>query len=349
MGIADKYCKEVSTAFNLVAVYLPGSRIKIGDIIKFDKQKLLTNKKGVFTKYSSLKAKEIRYKKEIANTMSDLMYSTKGSVKVSTKIFAENIAKTQVSFTSEGSVYFNALKCRNEAISDFALVKKELHDRLTQNENGLFLVTKLITAKRAIIMQSSMGKGSLSFEIDNKTINDIADIGVNVSSVKNHSMIIEAEKDVTVLMALYEIKVKKNAIKKETQIRSPRKTTLTMDINDEDVMVSKNSRKMTQVKRPAAKKAAAKKPAAKKAVAKKPISMRNSTRKYMNPKNQDIKKSLPRNIQIKDSRQVLGNGRFVLSNTEIDQIGMVAHKNRSTSRETNQVRFYKVNASKFYS
>lgn len=230
MGNASKYCKEIGTAFELVAVYLPGTRLKIGDIIQFNKQNLLNNKKGVFKKISSLKDMDIPCTSEVDETVTNYTYTSKGQIQIKTSISVDQIEKTEVLFKTDGSVYMNALDCKVISINNFQVTKKELVDKWNLEENNLFLVTKLVTARKAIIMQSSGKNGNLTFEMTKIPKVPVDKINLKVTHTENHSFIIDAKNNVSVLMDLYEIKMTKtqpSVIDKEKQkIKQPSQTIL---------------------------------------------------------------------------------------------------------------------------
>jgi hypothetical protein len=209
MGAAAQYCREISDAFSLVAVYPPGTSLGIGDIIKFDKSSLLHDKKGAFTKQGSLKKLKISYETEDDNTMGDYAYASKKSTSINTSIVIENVINTEVTFSADGSVYMDALNCTSCSIKDMVAIQKALNSKRNLREyDNFYLITKLITGSEAVIMQSSGNNSSLGFTMDQIPGTPIKNANLQVTHSANETFIIKAKKNVTILMALHQIKIK---------------------------------------------------------------------------------------------------------------------------------------------
>lgn len=243
MSNATRYCREISNAFDLVAVYLPGTKIDIGDIIQFNKKNLVNSTSSIFKKLSSLKKLRIKYDIEENNSEADFTYSSKGSVKVKTEIRANNIIDTNVSFKSEGAVYFNAVNCKIFDVKEFNEIKKSLHEKCTTDESGLYVVTKLIIAEKAIIMQSSNKDAELCFNVDKHAIKQLADVGFNISSCNNQSLLIDSKNNVTILMDLYQIRVSKSKESNKNHNGSSRSEKVARKVADSSHIKSTNERK----------------------------------------------------------------------------------------------------------
>ncbi len=209
MGAAEQYCREITNAFGLVAVYLPGTSLKIGDIIKYDKENLFSNKEGVFTKVGTLKAMKVECDVEVDKTLADLTYSSKGKTEIVTSISADKIAKTEVKFKADGSVYMNALSCKTSSIENLGEMEARLKENWNLKYDNLYIVTKLVTAKKAIIMQSSGKDGGLVFEMLKVPEVPIDKAELKVTHSQNQAFIVDAKDNVTVLMNLYQVKIKK--------------------------------------------------------------------------------------------------------------------------------------------
>lgn len=209
MGAAEQYCREVTNAFGLVAVYLPGTSLKIGDIIKYDKESLFSNKEGVFTKISTLNAMHVECDVVVDETVADLTYSSKGKTEIVTSISAEKIAKTEVKFKADGSVYMNALSCKTSSIENLGEMEAKLKENWNLKYDNLYVVTKLVTAQKAIIMQSSGKDGGLVFEMLKVPEVPIDKAELKVTRSQNQAFIVDAKDNVTVLMNLYQVKIKK--------------------------------------------------------------------------------------------------------------------------------------------
>lgn len=218
MNAARKYCKEISNNFDAIAVYLPGSRIMAGDIISFKKELFSTNPNGIFVHESSLNKLGIKYSTRKNSSSNDLSYLSKGGIVLSTNVKAPDIIETSIDFKSANSTYFNAIGCKEESIEDFSEIKKQIHLRCNNEFNNLYIVTRIIKASKAIIMQSSSGSAKLKFETTiDPTLGTNLDLRIN--TYQGQDFIINANNGATVLMDLYKIK-----------ITQPQRTAATIDL-----------------------------------------------------------------------------------------------------------------------
>lgn len=207
MSSSKNYCKEISKNFNNIAIYMPGSSVKIGNIISFDKVSPKSTPTGTFTHEFSLETLNIDYKTSINNTKNDLSFSSNSVFSTTLKANIDNIANTRVSFNKKNGTFFKALSCYEEDILDFSEVKKQLHKLKDTDLDNFYIVTKVITAEKALIMQSSTKGALLEF---NAKVDDATDLslGFNIIYNTNSNFVIKSQNKVNILMTLHKFVIK---------------------------------------------------------------------------------------------------------------------------------------------
>lgn len=224
MSVVKQYTKELHKKFGYYATWLPGKRIKIGDVGVLYK--------NVFERETSLKNLGIDFKVIKDKTKMDLDYRSEGSVNISPKISGQapvagsklaNIdAGITVEFTKSKSIAFQASGVLLHQIEDLMPVKKEVFKLYATKEweKNWVIVTELAVADSATILISSAS----STTIDIKAKSDIgmeqlkianADAGLHLMNSMGLETKIMAESELNPLFKVVGIKSKKIVTKGE--------------------------------------------------------------------------------------------------------------------------------------
>ena len=169
MSLQIRYSKEFAKELGKIAVYLPGEKVEVGDVLKFDHGKTLLGKArplGSFKKITSLKNLGVSYPEPaFSNTPNTYRFSSKNAVNVEAGVNAvadlgsedlpSGSGQVSMKFSSEGAIYFLGINCDSKVLDDLAALENEI------NTNGkkmvwddTFLVTSITIAKKALIAQS---------------------------------------------------------------------------------------------------------------------------------------------------------------------------------------------------
>lgn len=204
MSLALKYCSEVSKNFKLIAVYVPGTSIEIGNIIKFDKNLLNFENRSCFDIYGHIKDYSISYKTKKRIHPGSLSFSSSNSVQVSSNAKVNNIVEYDIEFLSEGGIYLNTYGYTDESIIDIQHLDNAIQEIDYTQLINKYIVTRLITASNAIIMQSSKKGGKLNFEFTLPSNIQIQNPCVSIKQSAGNSLMINNQ-NVTILMRLRKV------------------------------------------------------------------------------------------------------------------------------------------------
>ncbi len=215
MKVNKKYTKDLKKQFGYLATWLPGTPISLGDIGVFKRNK--------FTKISNLSDIGITFEIEKDITKSDIEYSSKGGVSVTTKasgvaasqgsILGEVDAGITVEFSKENAILFKANGTTSPSIKDQIKLGDEIIKLFKSgqwNKNWV-VVTELVNAESATILisNSSSGKIELKAKSGIKTANlDIADadLAFELKFFKDLSTRIIAQESLTPLFKISKLK-----------------------------------------------------------------------------------------------------------------------------------------------
>jgi len=216
-----KYSKEITRELGEIAVYLPGTKVEVGDIIQFPySPKRIFGKIvpwGSFRKISSLENLGVDFKKpEFSISPHTYRFSSKNSVKVNAGANAGadvgnddlpgGKGKINIQFSSKGAIYFLGVDCDSKTLDDLAALENEI------NTNGkemvwedTFLVVSVTVAKKALIAQSKTKSSEIIIEGDVKgiqsgTANINTDVNLKVETHSGDVFIKDWSEDVTVFM-----------------------------------------------------------------------------------------------------------------------------------------------------
>jgi hypothetical protein len=187
-SLAKQYCKEIVHQLKKTPVYLPGEPVSVGDIISV-KTRLIDGKPlGIYHAVTSLKNLNIPYKVLKDDSPDSYIYSTKNAVGVefiaSADVASKGSGELKVSFNQEGSIFFSAIDCTKERISDSSTLVNLVgaHEESLQDEwEHLFIVTSVTTAKKALIMQSNSQNGGLTISGEVEGLQTGSGINVNAN------------------------------------------------------------------------------------------------------------------------------------------------------------------------
>jgi hypothetical protein len=170
MSLAIDYCKEIAGELKKTAVYIPGTSVKPGDIIKFSESNIFGTPRplGQFAIHGNLSdlGIELETVAEDDNSKDSYVYASKGSVNVSFDANAEagtvGEGKLTIGFSKEGSTYLSAVDCKETRFKTII----GLESKLADHQNALdwpsfFIVISVTEAAKALIMQSNTSSASL--------------------------------------------------------------------------------------------------------------------------------------------------------------------------------------------
>ncbi|WP_027879255.1 hypothetical protein [Mesoflavibacter zeaxanthinifaciens] len=164
-----QYSKELAKELGKIAVYLPGEKVNVGDIIAFPFGKSFLGKPrplGTFKKITSLQKLNVKYTEPLFSNQPDTyQFSSKNAVDFNFSIGAnadlgnddlpKGNAKMKISFTSEGAIYFLAVDCDKKQLDDLSALENEINAKGKKMLwKDTFLVTSVTVAKKAFIAQS---------------------------------------------------------------------------------------------------------------------------------------------------------------------------------------------------
>jgi hypothetical protein len=223
MSLAQDYCREIAKELRQTAVYIPGSDVKPGDIIKFTNNNIFDKPIGEFYIAGNLSDFGINLptESEEDNATDSYVYASKGSVSVS---FTADLAaptvgqgKLSIGFSKSGSTYLSAIDCKETRFKSILNLENDLaphRGKLQWNE--YYIVISVTIASKAIIMQSNSSSASL--EIDGSVKNLVpggdavrnlnADFNLKISKYKDASFIKEWSNNVPVFFTLVKYKKK---------------------------------------------------------------------------------------------------------------------------------------------
>lgn len=215
MRTSKKYTRELRQQFGYLATWLPGVPLALGDIGIL--------KRNTFTKISNLSNFDIDFKIEKDPTKSDLEYTSKGAVSITTKasgtvapqgsVLGEVDAGITVEFSKDKAILFKANGTSSPIIEDQILLGRKILSlyKKGQWDKDWVVITELVQADSAsiLISSSSTGKIELKATGELKTANmDIADadLGLELSFSRDLSTKIIAENSLTPLFRAMQVK-----------------------------------------------------------------------------------------------------------------------------------------------
>jgi len=218
-----QYSEEIARELGKIAVYLPGEKIDVGDIIKFPNAKpRLFGKKlplGSFKKITTLENLGVKFKTPpFSGSPDTYRFSSKNEVNIgfnlkgNAELGNESLPKAskdlQIQFSSEGAIFFLAVDCEKQELDDILFLEKEIDSKGKQLVwDDTYLVTSVTVAKKAFVAQSKSKSSEiiLTAGIDGFKSSS-ADISANtnlkISKSKGNLFIKDWSKDVTVFMDL---------------------------------------------------------------------------------------------------------------------------------------------------
>lgn len=202
--LIDKYVKELYNSTQLTPVVLPGSSIELGDIIKFRKKTMFGNPKiGNFINISSLYDLSVPFSTKTAATISNRTYTSSSGINSKVAGEIDNIVEAEISFARKGLVYLNAIGVKEYTITNYNKLKERLRLIVDHSLNDCFVVTKLICADHAVIMQSNEANGKLNFKT--KTDPSLG-VSLEAGAYEKHSYHNVLQNNVTLFVDLIKIK-----------------------------------------------------------------------------------------------------------------------------------------------
>lgn len=213
MGLAKDYCKEIIKELDKIPVFLPGTPVKVGDVITFGKGFIKPRPIGSFSPVSKLSELGIQIEVDNDNDPDPYLYASKGSVGVSFTADANAAStgqgKLDINFRKEGSTYLAAVDCTVSSIKDTSNLEALLKPHKNKIDwKNCFIVTSVTIAKKALIMQSNSESASLTVEGDVKGlqtgagVNIDASASVNIKTYTDSSFIKDWSDEVTVFFTL---------------------------------------------------------------------------------------------------------------------------------------------------
>jgi len=225
-GLQISYSKEIAKELTKIAVVLPGSPVKVGQIIYFPFGGnrgiwpfLKPAPRGSFNIVTTLS--HLGVKEEASAPESDgdpYIFSSRRSVKIDFSLSGTGSSAgggnaaggMTASFEKEGSVYFAAIDCKTTSLLNLDQIQIDLAKHANSvNWTNTFLVTSVTIASKALIMQSSSGSATLSVTgnikgLVTKSTRDVsANSQIDVNSFKEASFIKPWSDNVEVFIGLH--------------------------------------------------------------------------------------------------------------------------------------------------
>lgn len=214
MSLVKSYCKEISRELGKIPVYLPGAPVQIGDIIEFGIDGQKRKPIGTFKHVSDLKSLGVHYDVREDRHPDPYKYASKGGVEISFNADAQagdlGKGELKIAFKKEASIYLAAVDCTENLITDLTVLKEQLKPHIDKYDwKNCFIVTALMSAKKALIMQSNSTNASLVITGEVKGLNPgdsglkvDSGIDLKVNSYKDSSFIKDWSDDVSVFFTL---------------------------------------------------------------------------------------------------------------------------------------------------
>ena len=199
MSLAADYCKEIAKQLGQTAIYLPGSSVKVGDIIAFKDTTIFGKPKplGEFSVRGNLTDFGIVLESETEhdNSKDSYVYASKGSVSISFEASANGADLAQgalkIGFSKEGSTYLSAVDCKETRFKTVVKLEESLAKVKDQFDwDKHFIVISVTVADKALIMQSNSSNASLeiSGQVKNLTPGNVIvkdlDAGIDLKITK---------------------------------------------------------------------------------------------------------------------------------------------------------------------
>jgi hypothetical protein len=217
MTTRKKYTRELKKQFGYLPTWLPGTPLELGDIGVI--------RKNTFTKISNLSDFGINFQIEQDPTKSDIEYSSKGAVSITTKasgtvapqnsVLGDVDAGIIVEFSKDDAILFKIKGTTSPVVSDQIEVGKQilaLYKEGKWDKDWVVVMEKVDAESGTILISSSSnGKVELKASGEVKTANlDIADadLGFELSYSKDLSTKIVAEKGLTPLFKASKVKTR---------------------------------------------------------------------------------------------------------------------------------------------
>jgi len=215
MRTSKNYSNELYQQFRYLATWLPGTPLALGDIGVL--------KNNEFTKISNLSNEGIKFDELKDETKSDIDYSSKGAVSITTKasgvlapqssVLGEVDAGITVEFSKENAILFKANETLSPSIKDQITLGKEILKRFKDGkwDKDWAVITELVVAKSGTILISSSSSGKIELKAKGKVEAaklDIADagLGFELSFSKDLATKIIAQESITPLFKASKIK-----------------------------------------------------------------------------------------------------------------------------------------------
>lgn len=241
-GLQIEYSKEIARELTKIAVVLPGSPVRIGDVLYFPFGRggiwpfRKAKPRGSFDIVSDLSSMGMEFDLNPPDTEPDpYIFSSRGAVDVN---FVADVSVPQAAsgevtakFRKEGALFFSAVDCTRQSMKDVAGVVSDLLNGSPRSfSSDVFIVTSVTTARRALIMQSSASGAELkvSGKVQGLVTGSGSDIdasaNISVNSFIQQSLIKPWSENVTVFMGLHRIRKVQSpeSVSVETLLRSGR-------------------------------------------------------------------------------------------------------------------------------
>ncbi|WP_298510806.1 hypothetical protein [uncultured Kordia sp.] len=227
MSLQIQYSKTIAKELGKVAVYLPGEKIQVGDIVQFPHGKGIFKIApfGSFKKITDLKSLDITCDITSDSESADsYQFTSKNVVEIDTNLGGtidttlkktpKGSGKLQLSFSKKGSIFFHALECTKQSLNNIHNLESEINDNGKQLVwDDTYLVTAVTVAKKAMVVQSTSKDFQLELGGDIKNIKsgalglDVA-ANINITKKKGSAFIKEWSDDVTVFVDVMRFKKK---------------------------------------------------------------------------------------------------------------------------------------------
>lgn len=200
----DNYIRELKEATRLIPVILPGTPVRVGDLIKFNENDGWGRPKlGLFRQYESLSGLNIPFSTAQPVTSSVKTYTSQGGITASAGTSVQDLATAQVEFSRKGALFIQAFQVSETSLVNLRKVKRDLAPQLDRDFDNAFLVYRLFTAQRVVVIQSQSQSGKVEFSLDPAPGSKA---GLRIGASQGKSTVEEYVDEVSLLMDLIEIR-----------------------------------------------------------------------------------------------------------------------------------------------
>ena len=180
MSLAKKFDERLKRNTTLRAVWLPGTKVQLGDILRI--------KNGVFESIAKLSDYEITFEKIDLSDILSIKFQAQGVsyqiIQGEGNVDLKNInmkaaAELKISFNSEDSYFIRTPELEGEGISNIIKLSKQIAKITNWDFRNYFIAWNIWSAKEFIFLGSTSKNTSVKFKGDGQAINNLLNTGIS--------------------------------------------------------------------------------------------------------------------------------------------------------------------------